>query len=390
MDLYDKGTEQSRPTGRLRAVLVSLLLVTLAAGLEGCATVASSGPTAGQIEAAERKDNELGFRIVDINAEVVAELDAQTANEVPLAALEADGRVDTLGPGDVLEINIYEVGVTLFTSSNTGGTTFDPSARGTALANVVVSREGDISLPYIGRLQVAGSTNSEVARMIERAMARMSQQPQAVVTVKENFYNTFYVSGDIRNPGRYALTLPRERLLDALARAGGTTNQPNDMIVRLTRNGRSSETRLSEIDAAGPQNVLLLPGDRIELFNQPRTFLAFGSISKVSQVAFGASSLSLAEAIARIGGPNEATANPAAVYLFRYGAPVEDDISLPVIYRLNMNQASSYFLSQDFEMRDKDVIYIAAAPANGALKITQILSQLFTPFITARALTQSR
>lgn len=385
MDLPINNTEQGFST-HARSALAGALLVAFASSLGGCATVASSGPTSGQIRAAEQKDNDIGFKIVDITADVVDELEAQAENELRLAELEADGRVDTLGPGDVLEINIYEVGVTLFASSNTGGPTFDPSARGTALANVVVSREGEITLPYVGRLQVAGRTDSEVARMIEQAMGRMSQQPQAVVTVKENFFNTFYVSGDIRTPGRYTLTLPRERLLDALARAGGTTNQPNDMIVRLTRAGRSSETRLSEIDAAGPQNVLLLPGDRIELFNQPRTFLAFGSITKVSQVAFGASTLSLAEAIARIGGPNEATANPAAVYLFRYGAPIEDVGSPPVIYRLNMNRAESYFLSQDFEMRDKDVIYVASAPANGALKLTQILSQLFTPFITARAL----
>ncbi len=360
--------------------------------LAGCSTVPSSGPTSAQIRQAEHKDNDLGFRIIDVDPETVTALNAQRIHEVPLAALASEGKIDTIGAGDILEIDVYEVGITLFAGpSPTGGTPagFDPSARGTVLANVTVNAEGEIVLPYIGLLKVAGKTTAAVQRMIERSMAGMSQRPQAVVTVKTNLYNTYYVSGDVRTPGRYTLELARERLLDALARAGGTVNQPDDMIVRLTRAGQSAETRLSQVDASGPQNVALLPGDRVELFNRPRTYLAFGSIDKVSQVAFGSNSLSLAEAMARIGGPADNSADPAAVYLFRYNAAAGDAAtSTPVIYRLNMRRAQSYFLSQRFEMQDKDVIYVASAAANAPTKLTQILGQLVAPFITARALTR--
>jgi polysaccharide biosynthesis/export protein len=109
----------------------------------------------------------------------------------------------------------------------------------------------------------------------------------------------------------------------------------------------------------------------------------------VSQVAFGASSLSMAEALARIAGPSDRVADPSAVFLFRWGPPAtQGGEPRPVIYRLNMMRPDSYFLSQRIEMQDKDVIYIANAAANAPLKVTQIVGQLFSPALLVRSVTQ--
>jgi polysaccharide export outer membrane protein len=51
-----------------------------------------------------------------------------------------------------------------------------------------------------------------------------------------------------------------------------------------------------------------------------------------------------------------------------------------------MLKPQSYFLSQRFAMRDKDVIYIANAAANQPSKLVGIVNQLFSPFVTARAI----
>lgn len=357
--------------------------------LGGCSTLPSSGPTASQLRHFAEKDNTIGFRLVDIDPVATQTLANHNPALMPLTTLVHSGRVDTVGPGDILTISVYEVGVTLFagaSSTSAQGGAFNPSARGTPLSDVIVDGSGFIQLPYVGKLNVIGKTPAELERMIERGMAGMSQRPQVLVTVKENAHNVAYVSGDVRQPGRLALKLPQERLLDALARAGGTTNQADDMVVRLTRDGVSAETRLSLVDAAGAQNVALLPGDRVELFNRPRTFLVFGSTDKVSQVAFGANELSLAEALARVGGPSERIADPAAVYLFRYGEPTPTlPAGEPVIYRLNMMRPDSYFLSQRIALRDKDVIYIASASANAPAKLAQIVGQLFSPILAVRA-----
>lgn len=375
---------------RVRSVSGRLSTAILAVGLAlaGCSTLPSSGPTSTQINSAQKNHNDIGFTIVDIDAAATQKLASLPPADGGLAKLARPGRIDTIGSGDVLTIMVYEVGVTLFqgaTGTLGQGGQFNPAARSTLLDDVLVDSDGTIVLPYIGRLKVADKTPAEVARMIERGLRGLSQRPQAQVGVKLNAHNNYYILGDVRSPGKFPLALPEERLIDALARAGGATVQPDDAVIRVTRDGQSAETRLSAIDAASPQNIALLPGDRVQVFTRPRTFLAFGS-TKVSQVPFSINDLSLAEAIARIAGPNENSADAAAVYLFRYDQTADAANGKPVIYRLNMLRAESYFLSQRIGMRDKDVIYIASAKANQPGKLAQILGQLFTPLIAIRNL----
>ena len=53
-----------------------------------------------------------------------------------------------------------------------------------------------------------------------------------------------------------------------------------------------------------------------------------------------------------------------------------------------MMRPASYFLAQQFAMRDKDVIYVANAASNRPAKLVAIINQLFSPVVTARALTR--
>lgn len=359
--------------------------------LAGCSTLPSSGPTSTDINTALKKYNDIGFSIVDIDAAAAAKLASLPPADGGLARLTRPGRIDTLGPGDVLNVGIYEVGITLFqgaSGTSSQGGQFNPSAHSTNLENVLVDSTGSIVLPYVGKLNVSGKTPAEVARMIERGLRGLSQRPQVQVGVATNAHNNYYILGDVRTPGKFPLALPEERLIDALARAGGATIQPDDAIVRVTRSNQSAETRLSAIDAGGPQNIALLPGDRVQVFTRPRTFLAFGSTTKVSQIPFSTNDLSMAEAIARIAGPNENSADAAAIYLFRYDMTADKPGGQPVIYRLNMLRAESYFLSQRIGMRDKDVIYIASAKSNQPGKLAAILGQLFSPLFAVRSLTR--
>ena len=177
---------------------------------------------------------------------------------------------------------------------------------------------------------------------------------------------------------------------DAIAWAGGAKASNADTVVRFTRGGEFAEMRLGDIRPGGGDDLALLPGDRIELVREPRSFSAFGATPRVSQVAFDAPSLSLAEGLARIGGPNDLQADPKSVFLFRYDAAALAAGEPPVIYRLNLMKPESYIIAQNFPMRDKDLIYIANAQANVVSKFVAILNQLFTPLLTAKVLTDNR
>lgn len=374
------------PRARALAALSGLAL------LAGCATLPSSGPTANEIRRGTKDENELGFKIVDIDGPLVDQIAARDAAadaaQPTLSSLARAGRNDVVGPGDVLSIGVYEVGVSLFGSSAAGGGVADPSARAETFPEVIVDRDGSITLPYIGRLTVAGHNTTEIEAMIVRGLKGKSQTPQALVSIKQNISSTVYVAGDVHQPGRYNLTLQSERLLDAIALAGGATNSAEDTVVRFNRGSQFLEERLGRIRAGAADDLMLIPGDRVELLKRPRSFISLGATGKVEQTDFETGEVSLAEAVARAGGPTDSVADPAAVFLFRYDPAAPGGTERPVIYRLNMMQPASYFLSQRFAVRDKDVIYIANAAANRPAKMVNIINQLFTPFVTARALTR--
>ena len=374
---------------RLPGLLGSMSLLLVA----GCSTLPSNGPTARSIvRHSKTPDGAVRFRIIDLDLSAVDAMNSaerERFTTLPaLAPLAADQRVDLIGPGDVLTVSIYEVGVSLFgggVRSAPGG--FDPSAHGEAFPDTVVDANGQVNLPYLGAITVGGLTADAAQRRIAAGLRGKSQDPRVLVAIKQNVSNTVYVSGAVNKPGRLALTLGREHLLAAIASAGGSANSSDDTIVRFVRGTRTVEQRLGTIRSSSPDDLTLIPGDRIELIRRPRTYTVFGAVTRISQVAFETGEVTLAEALARAGGPNDAAADPSAIFLFRYGVHVGTDTEEPVIYRLNLLRPESYFLAQRFAMHDKDVLYIANARANQPAKLFGIINQLFAPFITARQIT---
>lgn len=404
-----------------RSMIRPGLALLAATAMSACSTLPRNGPTGGQILRDETRGNTIGFEIVDIDTNNIAPLSVMPTTSGALAELAADGVVDTLGPGDVLSIEIYEVGVTLFggRASIAGASATDqaPSASAQTVGGggVVVNRNGDITVPYVGTIPVVGLTTSQVQQRILAGLRGKSQSPQVIVTLRLNVANTVVVMGAVSNPRRVPLTLARESLLDVIADTGGisraaqtgastaTGTGPQDTIVRFTRRGRTIEQPLDTILSGSPDDLALLGGDRIELIRQPRTFTVFGAIDRISQIPFESRTLTLAEALARAGGPNDGRADPRSVFVFRLLpagiTPVSISTSTspavpavasvrPVIYRIDMLRAQNYFLAQQFVMRDKDVVYIANASGNQPLKLVQALSQLFSPVVAVQNLTR--
>ncbi|WP_174290843.1 polysaccharide biosynthesis/export family protein [Sphingomonas bacterium] len=384
---------------------IRALVALLCCSVSACSSLPHSGPDAGQVVAGERKEAlQIGFKIVNLDASSLPAGGAVALMSASqLTALDRPGRVDLIGPGDVLSITVFEVGVTLFGGSQSlgaaggavSGAAPDPTARAQSLNGVTVRDDGTIVLPYIGRLTATGHTSADLEKTIVQRLRGLSQSPQVLVAVAQNVHNTVLVSGYVARPGRQQLSLERERLLDAIAAAGGvgTLGGPENTVVRVRRGGEFAEAYLAAVESGGAGDIILLPGDRIDVIRRPRTFEVFGAANKVAQVPFPSASLSLAEAIAQAGGPDDNRANPTAVFVFRDNAPPPDVqgqsraalAGSPMVYRLDMDKPSSYFLAQRFAMRDKDVIYIANAKINQTRKLIELFNLLFTPVFTVKA-----
>ncbi|HEX7853221.1 MAG TPA: polysaccharide biosynthesis/export family protein [Sphingobium sp.] len=380
----------SRASQSNRRLFLSSLLLPVAM-TTGCATLPSSGPTASQISRAQQQLKD--FTIVDIDEAAIRQSSAAPATgRGRLATLSLSGEVDAIGPGDVLQIVIYEVGASLFGQRAAAMNVQAATGTGENLPPVTVGRNGHITIPWVGPIMAQGKTPDELAWELTQAYRRNSENPQVMVSIRDNVNNTVMVQGDVKKPGRLPLTLARERVLDVVAMAGGAANPGLDSVVKINREGRSAEEPLSAIESGSGDDVRLLPQDRISVTYRPRTFTVLGATGKVSEIPFQSPRVSLVEAISRSGGASDERADPSAIFLFRYepaeydGSPLPE--SRPVAYRLNMRRPESYFLAQRFEMRPRDVIFMANASANIPTKAIQVLSLFFSPVYTAKVLSQ--
>jgi polysaccharide export outer membrane protein len=356
--------------------------------LSACATLPSSGPTGNQITRAVTAP-ESNIQLVEIAD--ISSLPTSPA-PIPLTLTNlAPPPTDTVGPGDVLDISIYESGVTLFgggatkLSPDTGS--FDSSAKVERLGGSRVDDSGSIRLPYAGRLQVAGRTVAEIGSLIRAALRGYSQDPQVLVTIREMITNSVIVGGEVNKPGRLVLPTNRETVADAIALAGGYRGDAKDLAVRLQRQTVTDEFRLSDAISGTEAELRVYPGDRLSIIRAPRSFSVMGAPGQVQLFSFGAPNISLAEAVAQAGGSNPSFGDPAAIFVFRY-VPNKDNVPSPVVYHVNMMKAGNYLLSQRFPIRDKDVIYVGNARANQPSKLVQIISQLFAPIVTVTSAVQ--
>lgn len=294
-----------------------------------------------------------------------------------------------VGPGDVLEVSIYEAGVSLFggTQSTTATPVFDPSAKVHTLPPSRVNDDGDIVIPYAGRLHVVGKTIAEIQNQIRRSLRGLTQDPQVLVTARDVITNSVIISGEVSRPGRLVLQTNRETLSDIIALAGGYRGRAADLDVRVMRGQQSTELRMSELLNNPALDVRAYPGDRVALISAPQAFSVLGAAGKIDQIPFTRSDMTLAQAIASAGGTNPNLGDPKAIFVFRYVLDADGEAK-PIVYHINMMQAGSFFLAQRFALQDRDVIYFGNARANQPSKLIQLISQLFSPILTVTSAVQ--
>ena len=375
---------------RARTVRSTALGVAAAFVLSACASLPTSGPTVRQV-AREYRSGQMTvpFTLVPLDANALRNTPKPPGpGLIAMAALARDpvpARSDMILPGDTLSISVFEVGVSLFGGSApaANGTAPRTPTAGAQALTVEVREDGFITLPYIGQAKAAGTYPEDLAALIRRHLKPYSENPEVSVAIAASVNNVVYLGGVVAKPGRYRLTAAHEHLLDALALAGGSAIDPNELEVRLQRGTGEISVPLNQISLGDPADLTIHPGDRIQLVRVRPSYTVFGATDRVSQVFFESKDLSLAEAIARAAGPSDYRANPRGVFVCRYETGPDGEPK-PMVYQLDMMKPDAYFLAQKYPMRDKDVILFANSSGSMTQKLVSLIGSLFTPVATVR------
>jgi polysaccharide export outer membrane protein len=337
----------------------------------GCSILPVDGPSSADVRAGQKDVMGLPYALVRVTPQVVATL----AKFVPRLATAFDDRSPpktiTYGIGDYVSVTIFEAAA---------GGLFIPVEAGVrpgnfiTLPNQPVDSKGFISVPYAGPIRANGRTQVEVQQAIVNALKNRAIEPQVVVSLVEQRTSLISVLGDVNSPNRFPASAAGEHILDAITRAGGPKSQGYDEWVMLERNGRRALAPFGALVYEPINDIFVHPNDTIFLYHEPQTFLAFGATGSQGQFPFDAWRISLAEAVAKAAGLNDAAADAAAVFVYRgETCEVAQELSIdcskfpgaiiPVIYEVNFRDPASHFLATKFEMRSKDVIFVSNAVA---------------------------
>lgn len=362
-----------------------LFALALAAILSGCSTLPRDGPSARAIDrGAEADANGADYAIVELDYAAAERIRAVAAPYLgSLAGAASTEQVDVIGEGDVLSIAIFEPSGSLF---GAGSSTQGVRSGNQSLPGIAVDRNGAVTVPFAGAVRVAGLTPTEASGAIRRALVGRVGNPQVTVTVQENVSNTVTVLGEVRQPGRAPLSVNAHTLLDVIAERGGPARPAQDIEVQIRRDGQSYSAPLTAVNTDFNENIRLQRGDQINLVHVPRRFRTFGALGAVAEADMPAGDLTLASALARAGGLNDNFANARSVLVFRFERPeVAEALGLtqpptirgvPVVYRLDLEEASGLFTASTFEIRPDDTIYAPRATAAELRKFFEFVQQI--------------
>lgn len=369
-------------------------------GCSGSPLMGRDGPSFGRIKAAGTTATQQGQTalLVDVDGTVAHRIsDASRQPDFTQTFGAGQPYGSLIGAGDALQVTMFETPpAVLFIASSATTLAASSGQRGMSLPEVQVDSAGQVDIPFAGRLTATGRTPQQLAAAIVARLRGKAHDPQAVVSITRPVSSSVTVVGEVMQSTRLPLTFKGERLLDAIAAAGGTRQPVNKVSLQLNRNGAGVSMGLDELIARPDQNIYLRPGDVVTVSYQPASFTVLGAAGKNDEINFEARGITLAQALGRIGGLRDDRANPGGMFIFRMEDPavlgaavppsiVPVDGKIPVIYRIDLRNPATFFAAQRFAMHDRDLVYVTNAPAADLQKFVNIISAAVYPIVTIKA-----
>lgn len=265
---------------------------------------------------------------------------ASTATPATFSASEL-----RIGPGDLLEISVF------------GAAEFNRQVR--------VSSAGDVSLPLIGSVHLAGLTTDLAEKLVEHKLLGGGYFNDPHVSIFEKEYQTQGVSvlGEVQKPGIYPM-LGSRKLFDVISAAGGTTPKAGNQITITHRDPSQS---LQSVILAGnandstSNNPDVLPGDTVVVQKAGIVYVV-GDVHMPGGFIMDKPGLTVLQALAMAQGANPTAKLDGARLIRRTGDQRQD---LPIALKKILASKAA-----DVELQADDILFVPNSSAKSAMHRT--------------------
>ncbi len=243
-----------------------------------------------------------------------------------------------IGPGDLLNVVVFET----------------PELS----ASVRVSQNGNVDMPVLGQLHLAGFSVTQAAAGLEEAYRTRGLLLNPHVTVSETEFASqgATVLGEVRSPGVYP-TLGSRRLLDMLSLAGGVSSTAGRLVSVVHRGNpqHPHQIALQPTPASlhAQENPIILPGDTVIIAKAGVVYIIGDVLRPGGILVDNNERLSIIEALSLAGGMNK-TAALSQTKLVRKLPAGREEVDLDLKHILLGKQA-------DVLVSDGDILYVPSS-----------------------------
>ena len=271
-----------------------------------------------------------------------------------------------LGIGDVLSIGVWDHPELTIPAAVQRTAEFD---------GFRIQADGTITYAYAANVPAAGKTIRQLHAVLVKKLSQVIEKPQLDLKVVGFKSQRTYVTGEVKNPGVFAITEIPLTLIDAINQAGGLSERADWRTVNFTRNNQTEIIRLDDFYTQGDisQNRLLKHGDIVHVNRSDnQKVFVLGDVNKAGSIEINRYGLSLAEALSDVGGLNEGTANANGIFVLRK-RPANAEGVIADVYQLHAQNVVALVLADQFKLQPRDIVYVTMAPI---ARWNRLISQL--------------
>jgi polysaccharide export outer membrane protein len=350
-----------------------------AAALAGCSLPRGSAQGRRILATAGAETGAQGFAVYPVNRELVAAVaDWPMTGGGPQGGWIGGGggrRARTIRAGDKLDLVVWDASETSLLAPS--------GAKSVPLAQLTVASDGKIFVPYLDRVTVAGMTSEAARQSIQQQLTPIAPSAQVQLSLAVGRGNSVDMVAGVASPGTYPLEDGSLTVLELISLAGGVSASIEHPLVRLVRGGHTYITTLERLYENPGLDTVLQGGDKLIVDRDSRTFIALGAAGREQILRFPNDRPTALEAVAAVGGVNEARADPQAILILReypraaMGGGITGPEATRVIFVIDMTTADGLFSAGRFMINPDDVIYVSESPLTAFQSVTGVIGNVF-------------